>query len=64
MRNLYQTTPTVAYRSPAVGDCVFCAIVAGRGARLLRPALRPAGVNLVHATGEAAWQSVLTSTST
>ena len=31
---------------------------AGRVARLLRAALDPAGVNLVHATGEAAWQSV------
>ena len=31
---------------------------AGRVARLLRAALRPAGVNLVHATGTAAWQSV------
>ena len=31
---------------------------AGRVARLLREALGPAGVNLVHATGEAAWQSV------
>ena len=31
---------------------------AGRVARLLRVALRPAGVNLVHATGTAAWQSV------
>jgi histidine triad (HIT) family protein len=31
---------------------------AGRVARLLRGALNPAGVNLVHATGEAAWQSV------
>jgi histidine triad (HIT) family protein len=30
----------------------------GRVARLLRAALRPAGVNLVHATGVAAWQSV------
>jgi histidine triad (HIT) family protein len=29
-----------------------------RVARLLRVALRPAGVNLVHATGVAAWQSV------
>jgi histidine triad (HIT) family protein len=31
---------------------------AGRVARLLRAALEPAGVNLVHATGAAAWQSV------
>jgi histidine triad (HIT) family protein len=31
---------------------------AGRVARLLRGALTPAGVNLVHATGAAAWQSV------
>jgi histidine triad (HIT) family protein len=31
---------------------------AGRVARLLRAALQPAGVNLVHATGTAAWQSV------
>ena len=31
---------------------------AGRLARLLRAALQPAGVNLVHATGTAAWQSV------
>jgi histidine triad (HIT) family protein len=31
---------------------------AGRVARLLREALQPAGVNLVHATGVAAWQSV------
>jgi histidine triad (HIT) family protein len=31
---------------------------ASRVARLLRRALDPAGVNLVHATGEAAWQSV------
>lgn len=31
---------------------------AGRVARLLRDALDPAGVNLVHATGVAAWQSV------
>ena len=31
---------------------------AGRVARLLRGALDPAGVNLVHATGIAAWQSV------
>jgi histidine triad (HIT) family protein len=31
---------------------------AGRVARLLRRALDPAGVNLVHATGVAAWQSV------
>jgi histidine triad (HIT) family protein len=47
---------------------VFCAIVggagagaraAGRVARLLRVALEPAGVNLVHATGTAAWQTVL-----
>jgi histidine triad (HIT) family protein len=30
----------------------------GRVARLLRVALAPAGVNLVHATGTAAWQSV------
>jgi histidine triad (HIT) family protein len=30
----------------------------GRVARLLRTALRPAGMNLVHATGAAAWQSV------
>jgi histidine triad (HIT) family protein len=30
----------------------------GRVARLLRAALAPAGVNLVHATGTAAWQSV------
>ena len=29
-----------------------------RVARLLRVALAPAGVNLVHATGTAAWQSV------
>jgi histidine triad (HIT) family protein len=29
-----------------------------RVARLLRVALAPAGVNLVHATGAAAWQSV------
>jgi histidine triad (HIT) family protein len=32
--------------------------MAGRVARLLRAALDPAGVNLVHATGTAAWQSV------
>jgi histidine triad (HIT) family protein len=32
---------------------------ASRVARLLRVALEPAGVNLVHATGAAAWQSVL-----
>jgi histidine triad (HIT) family protein len=31
---------------------------ASRVARLLRMALAPAGVNLVHATGTAAWQSV------
>ena len=31
---------------------------ASRVARLLRVALAPAGVNLVHATGTAAWQSV------
>jgi histidine triad (HIT) family protein len=31
---------------------------AGRVARLLRVALEPAGVNLVHATGAAAWQTV------
>ena len=31
---------------------------ASRVARLLRVALEPAGVNLVHATGVAAWQSV------
>jgi histidine triad (HIT) family protein len=31
---------------------------AGRVARLLRVALQPAGMNLVHATGTAAWQSV------
>jgi histidine triad (HIT) family protein len=31
---------------------------AGRVARLLRGALEPAGMNLVHATGTAAWQSV------
>jgi histidine triad (HIT) family protein len=31
---------------------------AGRVARLLRVALQPAGVNLVHATGSAAWQTV------
>ena len=31
---------------------------ASRVARLLRVALEPAGVNLVHATGAAAWQSV------
>ena len=31
---------------------------ASRVARLLRVALDPAGVNLVHATGTAAWQSV------
>jgi histidine triad (HIT) family protein len=31
---------------------------AGRVARLLRDALEPAGVNLVHATGAAAWQTV------
>jgi len=31
---------------------------AGRVARLLRVALQPAGLNLVHATGTAAWQSV------
>jgi histidine triad (HIT) family protein len=31
---------------------------AGRVARLLRRALEPAGMNLVHATGAAAWQSV------
>jgi histidine triad (HIT) family protein len=34
------------------------AMAASRVARLLRVALEPAGVNLVHATGEAAWQSV------
>ena len=32
--------------------------MASRVARLLRRTLDPAGVNLVHATGEAAWQSV------
>jgi histidine triad (HIT) family protein len=32
--------------------------MASRVARLLRTALDPAGVNLVHATGTAAWQSV------
>ena len=32
--------------------------MAGRVARLLRGALEPAGMNLVHATGAAAWQSV------
>jgi histidine triad (HIT) family protein len=32
--------------------------MAGRVARLLRRALEPAGVNLLHATGAAAWQSV------
>jgi histidine triad (HIT) family protein len=31
---------------------------ASRVARLLRVALEPAGVNLVHATGTAAWQTV------
>jgi histidine triad (HIT) family protein len=31
---------------------------ASRVARLLRAGLEPAGVNLVHATGAAAWQSV------
>jgi histidine triad (HIT) family protein len=31
---------------------------AGRVARLLRVALEPAGINLVHATGAAAWQTV------
>jgi histidine triad (HIT) family protein len=31
---------------------------AGRVARLLRVALQPSGVNLVHATGAAAWQTV------
>jgi histidine triad (HIT) family protein len=31
---------------------------AGRVARLLRGALNPAGVSLVHATGGGAWQSV------
>jgi len=31
---------------------------AGRVARLLRDALNPAGMNLMHATGTAAWQSV------
>ena len=31
---------------------------AGRVARLLRGALDPAGMNLVHAAGVAAWQSV------
>jgi histidine triad (HIT) family protein len=31
---------------------------ASRVARLLRGTLQPAGVNLVHATGVAAWQSV------
>jgi histidine triad (HIT) family protein len=31
---------------------------ASRVARLLRTTLEPAGVNLVHATGAAAWQSV------
>ena len=31
---------------------------AGRVARLLRVALQSAGLNLVHATGTAAWQSV------
>jgi histidine triad (HIT) family protein len=31
---------------------------ASRVARLLRGALEPAGVNLVHATGAAAWQTV------
>jgi len=34
------------------------AAAAGRVARLLRGALGAAGVNLVHATGAAAWQSV------
>jgi histidine triad (HIT) family protein len=33
--------------------------MASRVARMLRGALEPAGVNLVHATGAAAWQSVL-----
>jgi histidine triad (HIT) family protein len=37
--------------------------MASRVARMLRGALEPAGVNLVHATGAAAWQSVLHSTS-
>jgi histidine triad (HIT) family protein len=32
--------------------------MASRVARLLRGALNPAGVNLVNATGVAAWQSV------
>jgi histidine triad (HIT) family protein len=32
--------------------------MASRVARLLRATLEPAGVNLVHATGVAAWQSV------
>jgi histidine triad (HIT) family protein len=32
--------------------------MASRVARLLRAALDPPGVNLVHATGNAAWQSV------
>jgi hypothetical protein len=41
-----------------VDECVLCSIVAGRVARLLRGALGPAGVNLVHATGVAAWQSM------
>jgi histidine triad (HIT) family protein len=36
----------------------WVARAASRVARLLRVALAPAGVNLVHATGTAAWQSV------
>jgi histidine triad (HIT) family protein len=39
-------------------DHARVARAAGRLARLLRAALQPAGVNLVHATGTAAWQSV------
>ena len=31
---------------------------AGRVARMLRAALHPAGMNLVHATGTAAWQTL------
>jgi HIT domain len=42
--------------------CIFCAIVAGTAsvqvAGMIRRALDPDGINLVHATGRAAWQTV------
>jgi diadenosine tetraphosphate (Ap4A) HIT family hydrolase len=43
---------------PGDEELARVARTAGRVARLLRGALDPAGVNLVHATGVAAWQSV------